>query len=174
MSSFSPATAVCRISNLCSVNRVVVFFVAFKLLSFSLSYLMPARNISVFLLGSSQVLVMQSFAFSFLLEQSQLLIEWTLSSSFRFCCKNPIIRNLNSLSSGSSVDVLLKGDPVVQYDVVFSPSDFGQRLPVFITSVLSLSGFHWHLLRLEVHLLSFGSSVLGSTAVVFLDHVSRD
>ena len=43
-----------------------------------------------------------------------------------------------------------------------------------MASVLSLSGFHWHLLRLEVHLLSFRSSVLGSTAAVFLDHVSRD
>ena len=65
------------------------------------------------------------------------LIEWKLSSSFRFCCKNPIVRYLNSLSSGSRVDVLLQGDPVVQYDVVFSPSDVGQRLPVFIAGVPS-------------------------------------
>ena len=47
------------------VNDAVKVFVALKLLPFSLSYLLTARNISVFLLGSCQVLVMQSFAFSF-------------------------------------------------------------------------------------------------------------
>ena len=47
------------------VNGVVEFFMAFKLLPFSLSYWLTARNISVFSLDSLQVLVMQSFAFSF-------------------------------------------------------------------------------------------------------------
>ena len=37
--------------------------------------------------------------------------------------------------------------------------------------MLSLSGFLEHLLRTKVHLLSFRSTVLGSTASVFLDHV---
>ena len=46
------------------VNGVVVLFVAFKLLPFSLSYLLTARNNSVFLLGSCQVLVMQSSLFA--------------------------------------------------------------------------------------------------------------
>ena len=43
-----------------------------------------------------------------------------------------------------------------------------------MASVLSLSGFLKHLLRLEVHLLSFRSTVLNSTFSVFLDYVSRD
>ena len=43
-----------------------------------------------------------------------------------------------------------------------------------MASVLSLSGLCKHLFRMVVHFLSFGSSVLGSTASVFLDHVSRD
>ena len=43
-----------------------------------------------------------------------------------------------------------------------------------MASVLSVSGFLKHLLRTEVHLLSFRSTVLGSTTSVFLDHVSRD
>ena len=34
-----------------------------------------------------------------------------------------MLRILNSLSSCSDADVLLQGDPVVQYDVVFSPPD---------------------------------------------------
>ena len=78
---------------------------------------------SVFFLDSFQVLVMQSFAFSSDLSKVGSLIGWKLSSSFRSCCKNPIIRNLNSFSSRSLVDVRLQGDPVVQFDVVFSPSD---------------------------------------------------
>ena len=99
---------------------------AFRLSPFSLSYLLTAKNISVFLLGSCQMLVMQSFAFSFRLSKVGSLIEWKLSSSFRICCNNPIIRNLNSFSFRSLADVLLKGDPVVQHDVVFSPSDVGK------------------------------------------------
>ena len=105
------------------VNDVVKVFVAFKLLPFSPSYVLTARNISVFLLGSCQVLVMQSFAFSFRLSKVGSLTEWMLSSFFRFCCENSIIRHRNSFSSRSLVDVLLQGDPVVQYDVVFSPFD---------------------------------------------------
>ena len=57
------------------VNRVVIFFVALKLVSFSLSYLLTARNGSVFFLGPCQVLVMHSFAFSFRLNQVGSLIE---------------------------------------------------------------------------------------------------
>ena len=47
------------------VNCVVIFFVALKLLSFSLSYLLTVGNGPVFFLGPCQALVMQSFAFSF-------------------------------------------------------------------------------------------------------------
>ena len=47
------------------VDRVVIFFVALELLSFSLSYLLTARSGSWFFLGPCQVLVVQSFAFSF-------------------------------------------------------------------------------------------------------------
>ena len=64
------------------VNCVVIFFVALKLLSFSLSYLLTARNGSVFFLGPCQVLVVQSFAFSFRLSKVWSLIEWLLRS---FC-----------------------------------------------------------------------------------------
>ena len=68
------------------VNGVVVLFIAFKLLPFfSLSSLLIARNISVFLLGSCQVLVKQSFAFSFRLSKVGSLIEWQLSSPFSIC-----------------------------------------------------------------------------------------
>ena len=77
---------------------------------------------SVLLLGSCQVLVLQSFAFSLRLSKVGSLIEWELSSSFSICRKNPIFRNLDSFSPRSFVDVLLQGDPVVQHDVVFSPS----------------------------------------------------
>ena len=66
---------------------------------------------------------MQSFAFSFPLSKVGSLIEWELSSSFRICCKNPILCNLNSFGSCGGVDVRLQGDPVVQYDVVFPLSD---------------------------------------------------
>ena len=74
-----------------TVKRVVVFFVALDLLSFSLSYLLTARNGSVFFLGSSQVLVMQSFAFSFRLSKVGSLIDWLLRS---FCIyrENPMLR----------------------------------------------------------------------------------
>ena len=43
-----------------------------------------------------------------------------------------------------------------------------------MVSMFSLSGFLQHLLRLEVDLLSFRSTVLNYTFSVFLDHVSRD
>ena len=81
------------------VNCVVVFFVALKLLSFSLSYLLTAKSGSVFLLGSCQVLVLQSFAFSFRLSKVGSSIEWLLSSSFCICRKNPMFRILSSFSS---------------------------------------------------------------------------
>ena len=42
-------------------------------------------------------------------------------SSFCICRKNPMFRILNSFSSCSGVDVLLQGDPVVQYFVEFFP-----------------------------------------------------
>ena len=56
------------------VNRVVVFFDSFELLFFSLSYLLTARDDSVVLLGSCQVLVVQSFAFSFRLSKVRSLM----------------------------------------------------------------------------------------------------
>ena len=43
-----------------------------------------------------------------------------------------------------------------------------------MASAHSLSGLFKHLFRMVVHILSFPSSVLGSTAAVFLDHVSID
>ena len=62
---------VCRISNLCSGQRRSQSLRGLQIVALSLSCLLTARNISVFLLGSCQVLVMQSFAFLFLLEQSR-------------------------------------------------------------------------------------------------------
>ena len=67
------------------------------------------------LLGSLPV------AFSFRLSKVGSLIEWLLRSSFCFYRENPIIRNLNSFSSCSGVDVLLHGDSVVQHYLVFFP-----------------------------------------------------
>ena len=58
------------------VKRAVVFFDALECLSFSLSYLLTARNGSVVLLGPCQVLVVQSFAFSFRLSKVRSLLEW--------------------------------------------------------------------------------------------------
>ena len=68
-----PDAVVCRFPRdlfLLLVNRAVIFFVALNLLSFSRSYLLTARNGSVFFLGPCQVLVVQSFAF-LSLEQSR-------------------------------------------------------------------------------------------------------
>ena len=154
------------------VNRVVIFIVALKWLSFSLSYLLIARNITVFLLGSCQVLVVQWFAFSFRLSKVGSLIEWKLSSSFRICCKYPIIRSLNSFSSRSLV--------ILSYNMMWcslhpmSESDF--LCSSSACHLESIAGWPpcFQLLRMEVHLLSFRRSVLGSTASVFLDHVTRE
>ena len=87
-------------------NRVVVFFDSFELLFSSLSYLLTARD------GSCQVLVVQSFAFSFRLSKVKSLIELLRS----FCVyqrENPMIRILNSLSSCCDVDMLLQGNSVM-------------------------------------------------------------
>ena len=65
----------CGTSTCFRVNRVVLFFVALKLLSISLSHSLTAGNGSVFFLGPCQVLVMQSFAFSFRLSKVGPLIE---------------------------------------------------------------------------------------------------
>ena len=66
--------------NLFRVNRVVIFFIALGLLSISLSYFLIARIGSVFFLGPCQVLVVQSFAFSFRSSKVRSLIEWLLKS----------------------------------------------------------------------------------------------
>ena len=66
---------------------------------------------------------MQWFAFSFRLSIVASLIEGELSSSFRICRENSIIRKLNPLGSRSLADVRLQDNPVVHFDVVFSPSD---------------------------------------------------
>ena len=89
------------------VNRVVIFFVALKLLSFSLPHLLTARNGSVLFLGPCQVLVMQSFAFSCRLSKVGSLIEWLLSSSLCICRENPTLRILNSPSSCRNSVVLV-------------------------------------------------------------------
>ena len=152
------------------VNRVVEFFDSFALLFFSSSYLLTARDGSVVLLSPCQVLVVQSFAFSFRMSKVGPLIEWKLSSSFRTCCKNPIIRNLNSCSSRSLV--------ILSYNMMWcslhpmSESDFLYSSTAY--HLESIVGWPQHLLRMEVHILSFRSTVLSSTASVFLDHVSRD
>ena len=102
------------------VNRAVIFFVALKLVSFSLSYLFTARNGPVFILGPCQVLVVQSFAFSFRLSKVRSLIEW-LQRSLCNQRGNPMLRILNSFSFWGDMDVLLQSDSVVQYYVVFFP-----------------------------------------------------
>ena len=116
---------------------MVIFFVALGLLSFSLSYLLTARFFSVFFFGPCQVLVVQSFAFSVRLSKVGPVIEWMLSFSFRFFCKNPIIRNLNSFNFCCDVIVLLQDDSVVQHYVFFSPPDGIQRISVRFTGVPS-------------------------------------
>ena len=60
------------------VNREVEFFDSFELLFFSLSNLWIARDGSVVSLSPCQVLVVQSFAFSFRLSKVGSLIEWLL------------------------------------------------------------------------------------------------
>ena len=124
---------VCGTSNLCSGQRRSRILRCFQIVALIAVLFVDCEEYLCILVGFfCQVLVMQSFTFSFRLNK----VGW-LSSSFRICCKNPIIRNLNSISSRGLVDVRLQGGPVVQYDVVFSPSDVRQRLPVFITGVPS-------------------------------------
>ena len=53
------------------VDRIVVFFNSFELLSFSLSYLLVSRNDSTFLLGPCHMFVMQSLAFSFRMSKTR-------------------------------------------------------------------------------------------------------
>ena len=120
LSASFPAT-LCRTSSiLFRANHVVEFFDSFELLLFSLSYLLIARSGSAVLLGPCQVLVVQSFAFSFRLSKVRSLIEWLLRS---FCIQreNPMRRILNSCSFCDDVEVLLQGDSVVH--VFFSPPD---------------------------------------------------
>ena len=166
------------------VNRVVIFFVALELLSFSLSYMLTARDGLVFFLGPCQVLVVQSFAFSFRLSKVRSLTEWLLRS---FCIQreNPILWILNYFSFCGDIGVLLRSDSVVQQNVVFFPPYGWQWLSVicvavpswmcrWMASVLSLSGLFQHLFHLVVHSLSFRRSVLGSTTAVLLNHISRN
>ena len=102
----------CRTSNL--------FFGSTAQSYFSLpSNCCPVRCLtggSIFFLGPCQVLVAQSFAFSFRLSKVSSLIEWLLTS---FCIyrENPMHRILNSCSSCGDVDVPLQGDSVVQHHV---------------------------------------------------------
>ena len=158
---------------------------ALKVVSFSLSYLLSARNVFVFLLGSCQVLVMQSFAFSFRLSKVGSLIEWLLSSSICIYRENPMLRILHSLSSCSGVDVLLHGDssynimwcsfhPMADSDFLYSSSAYHRESIVGWRPCFSCGGLFLHLSRLVVHLMSFGKSVLHSTTAVFIDHSSRD
>ena len=168
------------------VNRMVTFVVALKLLSFSLSYLLTARNGSVFFLGRCQVLVMQSFAFSFRLSKVGSLIEWLLSSSFCIYRENPMLPILNSLSSCSGVDVFLHGilsyniiwcsfHPMAHNDFLYSSSAYHRESFVgWRPCVFSLWGLFKHLSRLVIHLLSFRRSMLHSTTAVLLDHIARD
>ena len=156
------------------------------MLFFSLSFLLTARNGSVFFLGPCQVLVVQSFAFSFCLSKVGSLTDWLVAEAFCTIRENPMLRILNSFSSCSDVDVLLHADSVVQHYVVFFPPDGWQWLSVFfvavpswkyrwVASVLSsLSGLWKLLFRLVVHLLSFRRFVLGSTTAVLLSNVSGD
>ena len=104
------------------VNRAVVFFDALEWLSFALSYLLTARNGSIFFLGPCQVLVVHSFAFSFRLSKVRSLIEWLLRSFF-VDRGNQMLRILNSLSTCCDVEMFLEGDSVVQHYVFFSPPD---------------------------------------------------
>ena len=57
---------------------------------------------------------------------------------------------------------------------MYSSSPYHLESIVGWPPVIFLLGFHKHLLRMVVHLLPFRCTVLGSTASVFLDHVSRD
>ena len=80
--------------------------------AFSLSYLLTARNGSVFLLGPCQVLVVQSFASSFRLSKVRSSMQWLLSS-VSIQCENPVRRNKNSLSFCREVRLVLQGNSVM-------------------------------------------------------------
>ena len=84
------SVTVCRMFICFRIDRVVVFFDALELLSFSPSYLLNATNGSKIFLGPCQVLVVQSFAFSCRLSKVRSLIEW-FQSSFFVLCENPIL-----------------------------------------------------------------------------------
>ena len=103
------------------VKRAVIFFVALKLSSFSMSYVLTVRNGSVFFLGPCQVLVVQSFALSYRLSEIGSLIEW-LPRSFCIYRENPMLRILNSLRSCRDVDVF--STAILSYNIMlFSPPD---------------------------------------------------
>ena len=156
------------------VNRVVVFFESFELLFFSLSYLLTARDGSVVLLGPWQVLVVQSFAFSILLEQSQ-VVDWVVASVLlRFAWE----------SNASNFEF---SQPVATYICVSKAilSDQWQRSPLrfarapswkycLAAAVLFLTCLFQHLFRLVIHFLSFRRSVFGTTTAVLLDIIPRD
>ena len=185
LSASFPAT-VCRISNLfwgqprSHILRCPQIGVLFAVLFVDCEECNPCLHLAS-LPGARHAIVCILLS----LEQSR-VVDWVIAEflllHFR---ENPMRRILNSLSSCSDLDVLLHGDSVVQHYVVFFSPYGWQWLSVFIVgvpswkyrwmaSVFSVSGLVQHLLRMELHILSFRSSVLGSTASVFLDHVSRD
>ena len=166
------------------VNRVVIFFVALKIVVLFAVLFVDCEECPVFFLGPCQVLDTQSFAFSFRLSKVEPLIEWLLSSSSCIHRENPMLRILSSLSSFCGVHVLLHNDSVVQLNVVFFPHYGWQRLSVLFVGVPSWK-YRWmasvfscgaflSMSRPVLQLLSFRRSVLLSTTAVFLDHISRD
>ena len=76
---------VCRISNLCSGQRRSQGLRCLQIVALFAVLFVDCEEHLCILDGSCQVLVMQSFAFSFRLRKVGSLIEWDLSSSFRIC-----------------------------------------------------------------------------------------
>ena len=72
------------------INHVVEVFTAFELLFFSLTNLLTAMDGSLTLLSLCQILVMQSFAFSFRISKVRSLIK-SLSRSFCIQRENPML-----------------------------------------------------------------------------------
>ena len=155
----------------------VILLNSFEHLRFSLSYLLTARNGSVVFLGPCQVLVMQSFAFSFRLSKSRSLIQWLLSTVL-IQFEDPMFRILISDRSCCDVWMITQSHFVMFKNLLLSPPNILQRLSIFgvtvpsfkygfVSSMLGLTSFLQHFLSLVAHSLSFRRSMFGTATVIF-------
>ena len=94
MSASFPAT-VCRISNLCSGQRRSQSRRGLQIVALCAVLFVDCAEYFCVLVGFLPGARLAMVCILYRLSKVRSLIEWKLSSFFRICCKNPIIRNLN-------------------------------------------------------------------------------